>query len=153
GPGMPTLGPYAFNDARSESSPAHPAMHRAPHGTPPIARTRQGYDHAPGHAPAIGRSEPAPRFEPHELEGNVSLQPSNRLLYLGIGVVLVGIIVLLAVSIADNRDEAPAASRPSLSQGSQGSGGMEPPAAGSAVLPRPEAGHPEAVRTDSTAPA
>ncbi len=151
GPGMPTLGGHGFNDARSESGAAHLAMNRAPHGTPPIARTRQGYDHAPGHALdpaldpalAVSHSEPAPRFEAHELEGNVSLQPSKRLLYLGIGVVLVGIIVLLAISIADNRDEPPSTPRPTPSQGASGSGGPEPgPTA--ATTARAESTAPEA---------
>jgi hypothetical protein len=131
-------------------------MHRAPHGTAPIARTRQGYDHAPGHAPAIGRSEPAPRFAAHELEGNVSLQPSHRLLYVGIGVVLVGIIVLLAISIADNRDE-PATARSTPSQVAPGAGGPQPVSAvgaapGKPEVGKPEVGKPETVRNDSTAP-
>jgi hypothetical protein len=140
---MPALGSHASSEA---SAAAYPAMHRAPHGTPPIARTRQGYDHAPGHAPANGRSEPAPRFAAHELEGNVSLQPSNRLLYVGIGVVLVGIIVLLAISIADNRDE-PATARSAPVQVAPGGGGPEPVSAVGAATAKPET-----VRSDSTAP-
>ncbi len=145
GPGMPPLGPHASSEA---SAAAYPAMHRAPHRTPPIARTRQGYDHAP----AIGRSEPAPRFAAHELEGNVSLQPSHRLLYIGIGVVLVGIIVLLAISIADNRDE-PATARSAPSRVAPGGGGPEPVSAVGAATGKPEAGKPETVRSESTVPA
>jgi eukaryotic-like serine/threonine-protein kinase len=148
GPGMSTLGPHVFNDARSEFGPAHPAMHhRAPHGTQPIARTRQGYDSAP----AMSRSELSPRFDAHELEGNISLQPSKRLLYVGIGVVLVGIIVLLGISIMDNRDEAPAPP-PSPSQGASSSGDRDPGAAGGApgAAPlRPQAVKPEAFRAES----
>jgi serine/threonine-protein kinase len=153
------VGPHGFNDARSGSGPAHPATPRAPHGTPPIARTRQGYDQAPGYGPgygpgyapgygpgyapdlAVSHSEPAPRFEAHELEGNVRLQPSHRLLYIGIGVVLVGIIVLLAISIADNRDEPTATPGPPSSQPVASGGGGEP-----ATTSPP-------VRAGSTAPA
>jgi hypothetical protein len=139
-------------------------MPRAPHGTPPIARTRQGYDHAPGYAPgyapdygpnpalAVSRSEPAPRFEPHELEGNVRLQPSHRLLYLGIGVVLVGIIVLLAISIADNRDEPAAAPGSSSSRSAVGSRSAEseppptPPIRSEATAPAANSAEPTTVR-------
>jgi hypothetical protein len=148
GPGMPALGPHASSEA---SAAAYPAMQRAPHGTPPIPRTRQGYDHAPGHAPAIGRSEPAPRFAAHELEGNVSLQPSHRLLYVGIGVVLVGIIVLLAISIADNRDD-PAIARSAPVQVAPGGGGPEPVPAVVSAPGKPEPAKPATVRNDATAP-
>jgi hypothetical protein len=158
GPGMPALGPHGSSEA---SAPAYPAMPRVPHGTAPIARTRQGYDQAPGHAPAPSRSEPAPRFAAYELEGNVSLQPSHRLLYLGIGGILVGIIALLAISIADNRDE-PATAQSTPSRVAPG-GGPDPvsavgtapgkPEAGKPEAGKPEAGKPETVRNDATVPA
>jgi hypothetical protein len=168
GPGMPALGPHGSSEA---SAPAYPAMPRVPHGTAPIPRTRQGYDHAPGHAPAPSRSEPAPRFAAHELEGNVSLQPSHRLLYVGIGGMLIGIIALLAISIADNRDE-PATSQSTPSRVAPGDGpdpvsavGTAPgkpeagkpeagkPEAGKPEAGKPEAGKPDAVRNDATVPA
>jgi hypothetical protein len=92
--------PLHFGDAsRSESGPAHHALSQ---GSQPIARTRQGY----ANAPVTSRSEAYPRFAPQELDGNVSLQPSNRLLYVGLGVVLIGIIVLLAISIADGPEQS-----------------------------------------------
>jgi serine/threonine-protein kinase len=152
GPGMPALGRHGSSEA---SAPAYPAMPRVPHGTAPIARTRQGYDHAPGHAPGhappISRSEPAPRFAAHELEGNISLQPSHRLLYVGIGVALVGIIVLLAISIADNREES-ATARSASSQVAAGGGAPGPASVGGAAAGKPETGKPDAVRNDSTVP-
>jgi serine/threonine protein kinase len=144
-PGMSTLGPHGFPDARSGSGPAHPGMHRPPHGTQPIARTRRGYDAAPG----VARSEPMPRFEAHELEGNVSLQPSNRLLYMGIGGVLVGIIVLLAISILDNRNETPATATPPVAPRPSGAGDPSGPSPGGTAPVRPEA----AAAAGSTEPA
>jgi len=101
--------PLHFTDHRSESGPAHGAL---PRGSQPIVRTKQGY----ANAPAMSRSEAYPRFDAHELDGNVSLQPSNRLLYIGLGVVLVGIIVLLAISIVEGPDELPPTTRSSQSQ-------------------------------------
>jgi serine/threonine protein kinase len=123
-----SLAAQRFSDpSRSESGAAHGAL--AP-GSQPIARTHQGY----ANAPAMSRSDLYPRFEAQELEGNASLQPSNRLLYIGLGVVLVGIIVLLVISIADSSgDDVPAPSPPR-----PGSAASSPR---SGELPRPDRGH------------
>jgi hypothetical protein len=134
---------------RSGSSPAHRALAEprpGSSGMPPIAATRRGH----ANAPAMSRSDLSPRFEPHELAGDVSLQPNNRLLYVGLGAVLIGIIVILAISIAQGPDEAP----PAASQGDT------PGSSGGAADPRPATGprsgaapvKPEAFRGDATSP-
>jgi serine/threonine-protein kinase len=86
----------------SASGPAHSAL---PLGSQAIARTRRGYTGAPG----VGQSESSyPIYEPaQDPDLDVDLQPNRRLLYVGLGVVLIGIIVVLAISVADN-DELPA---------------------------------------------
>jgi serine/threonine-protein kinase len=124
---LPIGTPHHFTElSRSESGPAHSAL---VHGSQPIARTRQGY----ANAPAMSRSELSPRFDASELDGNISLQPSNRWLYIGLGVVLVGIIVLLAVAIVDGPAELPGPSaRPAPRTG--------------AVPLKPDAVKPEAFR-------
>jgi serine/threonine protein kinase len=149
--GMP-LAPQLFIDhSKSESGVAHGAL---PLGTQPIATTRRGY----ANAPAISPSELYQRFEPQELEGNVSLQPNNRLLYIGLGVVLVGIIVLLAISIMDDSDDAPApappAAAPSTSRGEPGAERGPQVAAAAPVTPvrsslKPDAVKPEAFRSEA----
>jgi serine/threonine-protein kinase len=133
--------PLHFTEGhRSESGPAHGAL---PRGSQPIVRTKPGY----ANAPATSRSEAYPRFDAHELDGNVSLQPSNRLLYLGLGVVLIGIIVLLAISIAEGPDELPPTSRASQS-GLRSEPSRAAASAGAATL-KPEAVKPEAFRAEA----
>lgn len=139
---------------RSESGPSH---HVLLQGSQPIPRTRQGY----ANAPAMSRSELYPRFEPQEIDGNISLQPNNRWLYLGLGVVLIGIIVLLAISIAEGPDELPAPARPTQSRAQAGSPGpgasrSDPArvaAASSAAPLKPDAVKPEAFRAEPAAAA
>ena len=140
-PGAATLGmplaPQLFVDhSKSESGVAHGAL---PVGTQPIARTRQGY----ANAPAMSPSDLYPRFDARELEGHVSLQPSNRLLYIGLGVVLVGIIVLLAISIAEGPEELPVAPPRSSLQGAASKR--------STAEPRPDRGHEVAAAAPSVA--
>ena len=111
--GSQAMLPQQFN-ARpgSGSGPAHNAL---PPSAPPLPRTRQGYSNAPGagRAPAITNAPPSvvpsdlayPRYDPSSMD--LGAPPNNRLLYIGLGVVLIGIIVLLAISIADSSDELP----------------------------------------------
>jgi len=140
---MPTGTPHHFTELRSESGPAHSGL---VHGSPPIARTRQGY----ANAPAMSRSELSPRFDASELAGNISLQPSNRWLYIGLGVVLVGIIVLLAVAIVDGPDELPGQSArpaPSVAPSSSGEPARADGAPRTGAVPlKPDAVKPEAFR-------
>jgi hypothetical protein len=93
----------------SESGPAHSAL---PLDLQAIARTSQGYTGAPGLGP--GQSESShPYYDPaQDPDLDVDLHPTNRLLYLGIGVVLIGIIVVIAISLSDH-DELPALPRTS----------------------------------------
>jgi hypothetical protein len=136
--------PHAFNEQpRSESGAAHPL----PPGAP-IVKTRQGY----ANAPTMTRSDPYPRAEAQEIDLNVSLQPSNRLLYIGLGVVLIGIIVLLAISIADGPEQSAPPIKPSSSQATPG----ESSAHAAAIEPgagtlKPEVVKPEAFREPSPA--
>jgi serine/threonine protein kinase len=126
-PGRPALAggtqplPPQFGTPGSGSGPAHGmlppfAVQAVPTQTPAvlplgvqqIARTRQGYANAPGGSQSEVSQQ---RYEPaYDGEVNVSLS-SNRLLYIGLGIVLVGIIVLLAIAIADSSDELPALPR------------------------------------------
>jgi len=120
----------------SGSGPAHGAL---PMGSQLIARTRQGYTGAPG----TSQSEVSyPRYQPppDDPDANFDIQPNNRLLYIGVGIVLVGIIILLAISIAGGRSDAPSPSRPAPSL-STASG--DPPGAGFAS---PEPTNPEAAK-------
>ncbi|TMQ10443.1 MAG: PEGA domain-containing protein, partial [Deltaproteobacteria bacterium] len=98
---------HSFSDHRSESGMAHVAPGQ------PIVQTRPGY----ANAPTMTRSEPYPRGEAQELDLDISLQPSRRLLYLGISIVVIGIVVLLAYSFTERPDEAspPATAIPSQS--------------------------------------
>jgi serine/threonine protein kinase len=127
----------------SGSGPAHSAL---PLGAQVIARTRQGYSGAPG----ISHSEISyPRYEPPPPEPGESVAPNNRLLYAGVAVLLIGIIVLLAISIADSSDDLPAPPpRPTRSATEQPPvpEARPAPAAGGAL--RPEPVKPEAFRAE-----
>jgi hypothetical protein len=75
-----------------------------------------------------------PRAEAQELDLNISLQPSNRLLYIGLGIVLIGIIVLLAISIAEGpEDQSALPPRTAPSQSAASGAPSRPP-----VQPAPE---------------
>jgi hypothetical protein len=91
----------------SESGPAHSAL---PLGSQAIPSMRQGYTGAPGLG--LGQSERSySHYDPAQDPAlDVDLHPTNRLLYLGIGVVLIGIIVVIAMSFSD-RDNLPALPR------------------------------------------
>ncbi|HEU4728049.1 MAG TPA: protein kinase, partial [Kofleriaceae bacterium] len=83
--------------SRSESGLVHDAL-------APGASLRQSY----AHVPAISRSELHPRFDAQLVTGDISLQPSARRLYIALGAVLVGIIILLVISILSDPDDLPA---------------------------------------------
>ena len=93
----------------SGSGPAHGALPPGVPGAPVIPRNSHGYANPSGVAnvPGVVASELSyPRYAPPSASG-LGASPNNRLLYIGLGVVLVGIIVLLAISIADSSDELP----------------------------------------------
>jgi serine/threonine protein kinase len=132
----------------SSSGPAHNAL---PVGAP---LTHQGYPGAPG----LGQSEGSyPHYEPPpQVDEEVSLQPSNRLLYVGLGVVLVGVIVLLAIWLAGDRPEDQPPARPSPSPTIPGAvpGSDEPrPAPENPGGFQPDPVKPEAFQPDAAAPA
>jgi hypothetical protein len=121
-----------------------------PMGMQQIARTHQGYANAPG----ASQSEVSQQhYEPPYDGANVTLT-NNRLLYIGLGVVLVGIIVLLAIAIADSSDELPAThaspTQPASPQDKPDPQGQ--PTKPEAAQPRglnPEPVRPEAFRTEA----
>jgi serine/threonine-protein kinase len=145
---LPSLKPSS-PEVRAHNYPLMPPGHLAAVAAAPAA-TRGGY----ANAPATSRSDLSPRFEPHELAGDVSLQPSNRLLYLGLGAVLIGIIVILAISIAQGPDEAAPAAPPAASQGDApgSSGGAADPRVATALRSGAAPVKPEAFRGDATSP-
>jgi serine/threonine protein kinase len=102
--------PLSFAAPSGPGSGSAPAV--LPLGSQPIASTRRGYTGAPG----TGQSESSyPLYvPPPDADLDVDLQPNRRLLYIGIGIALVGIIVLLAISIADNDDVPTGTARSTL---------------------------------------
>ncbi|HEX2691668.1 MAG TPA: serine/threonine-protein kinase, partial [Kofleriaceae bacterium] len=97
----------------SSSGPANGAL---PLEGQPIASTHQGYMGLPG----LGQSESSyPSYDPaHDADVNLDLQSNPRLLYIGLGIVLVGIIALLVILIVhDGADSPPPPSRPTSSIG------------------------------------
>src|SRR6185503_18045850 len=127
-----------------------------PLGVQQIARTRQGYSGAPGGSQSEVSQQ---RYEaPYDASLNVSLS-SNRLLYIGLGVVLVGIIVLLAIAIFDSSDDSPSPPRSSTPAAtpprSEATAAPSAPAArpeGAPAKPlSPEPVRPEAFRTEAAA--
>jgi serine/threonine-protein kinase len=130
----------------SGSGPAHGAL---PLAAQMIAPNRQGY----ANAPSVSHSElPYPRYAQAAHDPNLELGPNNRLLYMGLGVVLVGIIVLLAIAIADSSDELPPPPpRPATTFGAIDP--ASPPllavvGTGSAAVVTPEPVKPEPVRAE-----
>jgi serine/threonine protein kinase len=99
----------------SGSGPSHSAIVMA---GPPGVANRQSYHSVPGMPgmagmPGLGGAGGShsdisyPRYEAPDADTN--LQPNSRLVYIGLGMALVGIIVLLAIAIADDEpDETPA---------------------------------------------
>jgi serine/threonine protein kinase len=154
--GSQVIPPLQFaGQSGSGSGPAHGAL---PLAAQAIARTRQGYGGAPG-----GQSESSyPHYQPpQDAEDDVDLHPNRRLLYLGLGIVLVGIIVLLVISIADGggNDLPPAPRRPITAMvpgGTPGSGEGDPTnleavlGDGTPGAPKPDAVKPEAFKPDAT---
>ena len=91
----------------SGSAPAHPAhathpAHPAHPALPgmPIVSTRHGYASAPG----MSRDNLSyPRYErPADEDDEVKLKPNRRPLFIGLGIVLVGLAVLLVISLTKN---------------------------------------------------
>jgi hypothetical protein len=144
----------------SFAAPSVPAPTPAmlPLGVQQIARQRQGYANAPGGSQSEVSQQ---RYEPpYEGAVNVSLS-SNRLLYVGLGIVLVGIIVLLAIAIADSSDDLPAppgspATQPAAKNRGEPAGAESPaPVAKPEGAPsrtlNPEPVRPEAFRAETAA--
>jgi len=125
--GSQHIPPLQFaSQAGSSSGPAHAAL---PGGTQPIPWGHQGYGGAPG---SQSGGAAYPHYDPaQDPELDVDLHPHNRLLYLGMAVLLIGVIVLLARLVSDN-DEPPAPPRTAPMTESTATGGQEP-----ALLPEP----------------
>jgi serine/threonine-protein kinase len=88
---LPPSGHFTPNPGSgSSSAPAHPALP----GQPPIVSTRHGYASA---VPSRGDVS-YPRYEP-PLDASVELRPNRRPLIIGVGIAVVGIIIVLAVSM------------------------------------------------------
>jgi hypothetical protein len=151
------MSPQQFSaQSGSGSGPAHDAL---PLAAQALARQQQGYPGAFG-----GQSEGSyPRYQPPAgAEEDIDLQPKRRLLYVGLGIALVGIIVLLVISIADGGGEGlpPAPRRPTaaMTPGNTLDSGMfrddpDPEAvhsAGTAGAPTQDAVKPEAGKRDAT---
>jgi serine/threonine protein kinase len=99
---MPPPGHFTPNPgSASGSAPAHPQLP----GQPPIISTRHGYASA-----AQSRGDVSyPRYEPPP-DPDVQLKPNRRPLIIGIGIAVIGIIVVLAVSMGGgSKDSEPAA--------------------------------------------
>jgi hypothetical protein len=138
--GTPQIPPSQFAvQSGSTSGPAHNAL---PLGSQLIA---QGYTGAPGASQHQSRSGISyPSYEPpHDPDVDVNLQPGSRLLYFGAGIVLVGIIVVLAITILNGRSE-------DVSPTKTGSSSVAGETPGSDE-PKPEATNPEAARPEGTA--
>ena len=118
----------------------------------PMPSTRQGYANAPG----MSRSDISQqRYQPPYDGEVVRLQPHNRILYIGLGIALVGVIVLLAIVIVDGSDDLPAPpSRPSSSIApapapSKPEGPATPAAVAKPVAPAPRTLTPEPVKPEA----
>src|SRR5690606_30932907 len=83
-----------FNVPGSASGPAYPAMG--------IVSTKHGYASA-----AMTRGDLSyPRYEvPDALTSDVQLTPNRRPLFIGLGIIVVGVIVLLVVAFSGGGDE------------------------------------------------
>ncbi|HEY5923539.1 MAG TPA: serine/threonine-protein kinase [Kofleriaceae bacterium] len=97
----PPVPQHQFNVPGSGSSPSH-SSHPA---HPAIVSTKHGYASA-----AMSRGDMSyPRYDmPPDAMGDMQLAPNRRPLFIGIGIVLAGAIVMLAVTFSGN-DDVPAA--------------------------------------------
>jgi hypothetical protein len=86
----------AFSTPGSGSAPAHPAIVSTKHGYASAAMTRGDVSY--------------PRYTaPHDaLAVDVQLKPNRRPLFIGIGIVLAGVVVMLVVSLGGGKDPEPA---------------------------------------------
>jgi serine/threonine protein kinase len=153
--GSQAMSPQQFSaQSGSGSGPAHGALPLAAQAS---LRQQQGY---PG-----GQSESSyPHYQPPPGTGeDIDLQPSRSLLYLGLGVALVGIIVVLVISIiGGSGEDLPPLRRPTAAMTPENTpdGGMfrddpDPEVVhnpGTAGAPRPEAGKPEAGKPEAAKP-
>jgi serine/threonine protein kinase len=101
---LPPQGHFTPNPGSgSGSAPAHPAMP----GQPPIVSTRHGYASA---VPSRGDIS-YPRYDaPADALAAGTLKPNRRPLIIGLGIAVIGIIVVLAVSMGGgSKDSEPAA--------------------------------------------
>jgi len=97
-PNSPSTAAMAAPLPFGDPSRAEPGS-MSPLGTQPITSLRGGYVNGP----ALGHSDPG--LEPQRMESALSLRPSNHHLYIGLAVVLVGIIVLLVILILEGPSE------------------------------------------------
>jgi serine/threonine protein kinase len=136
--------PPPFGHPGSGSGPSHSALAGQ-------AISRQGFPAVPG---ASGVSYPR-----HDAgyEGVIDLQPSNRWLYIALGGALVGVIVLLALLIADDTGEAQRAPSTTAVSPREAAGDSPEPrrveSPGGAVRARAPEVTPEAAREPERPPA
>ena len=123
----------------SGSGPAHGAL---PMGSQLIARTRQGYTGTPG----ASQSEVSyPSYQPPiDPDADIDIHPNRRLLYIGLGIVLVGVVALLVMWIAGGRSDDPRPTPPSQSSSTVAA---DPPGS---VEASPEPVNPEAAKAGGT---
>ena len=95
GPQLPTIVPPAGAFPSTPGSGSHPS-HAA---LPAIPSTRHGY------ASGVGMTQPGgpqgdlgyPRYEPTGETGDVQIRPNRRMLYLAIGALVIGLVVIIAL--------------------------------------------------------
>jgi serine/threonine-protein kinase len=91
----------------SGSSPAHPALITPGGGvSSPIVSTKHGYASGAG---AITRGDVSyPRYDPpaDAAEADVQLKPNRRPLFIGLGVVLLGVVVMVIVMSGGSKDDS-----------------------------------------------
>ena len=122
----------------SQSSPSHPALPVDPQlpSTPGIASTRHGY--ASGAAVSQAGRPPSselPRIEPTDGRASqMTRRPNHRLLAIGLGVLVLGIVIMIAMLAGGTTAKDNDGLQPGLEKGSALATGSDP---GAAAIPTP----------------
>jgi serine/threonine protein kinase len=112
--------PFNNPGSGSGSGQAHP--YGTP-GAPPIVSTKHGYTSG-----AMSRGDVSyPRYEVpiDQMTSDVQLTPNRRPLFIGLGIVAAGVIVMLVVSLTGN-DDAPSSAPAETEQATETETGTEP---------------------------